>query len=125
MSRLIRCLAPLAVIVATAAVLAIPASSGAASTCKLSLKAARSMGPTYVTLLKVSNTSCANGVKVTKAFQKCRLAKGKKGHCTTKVLGYSCTEKRPADESIPTQFTGHVTCKKGSARISHDYQQDT
>jgi hypothetical protein len=125
MSRLIRCLAPLAVLVATATVLAMPASSGAATTCKLSASTARHLGPTYVTLLKVTGTSCANGVTVTKAFQKCRLAKGKKGKCTTKVLGYSCTEKRPADESIPTQFTGHVTCRKGGARVSHDYEQYT
>lgn len=110
---------------ATAAALAAPASAGAATTCKLSLKTARSMGPTYVTLMKVTGTSCSNGIKVTKAFHKCRLKKGKKGRCTTKVLGYSCTERRPSSESIPTQFTGYVTCKKGGARITHTYQQNT
>jgi hypothetical protein len=102
-----------------------PASAGAATTCKLSLSQARHMGPTYVTLLKASGTSCANAIKVTKAFQSCRLKHGKKGRCTTTVLGYSCSERRPADEMIPTQFTGHVTCKKGGARISHEYQQNT
>ncbi|MEY2440581.1 MAG: hypothetical protein QOJ46_7 [bacterium] len=125
MSRRIRRLAPLVAAAATAAVLAVPAASGAATTCKLSLSTARHMGPTYVTLMKVSGTSCANGVKVTKAFHSCRLKHGKRGRCTTKVLGYSCTDRRPSDESIPTQFTGHVTCKKGRARITHDYQQDT
>jgi hypothetical protein len=125
MPQLFRRLAPCVAAVATVAALAAPASSDAASTCKLSLTQARHMGPTYVTLLKVSGTSCANGIKVTKAFQSCRLKHGKKGRCTTKVLGYSCSDRRPADETIPTQFTGHVTCKKGSARISHDYQQDT
>ena len=125
MSQPFRRLAPYVAAVATAAAIAAPASSGAASTCKLSLKQARSMGPTYVTKLRVSGTSCANGIKVTKAYQSCRLKHGKKGRCTTKVLGYSCTDKRPASESIPTQFTGHVTCKRGSARVLHDYQQDT
>jgi hypothetical protein len=125
MTRPIRRLAPYVAAVATAAALAAPATSGAATTCKLSLSTARHMGPTYVTLLKVSGTSCTNAIKVTKAFHKCRLAKGRKGRCTTKVLGYSCTERRPASESIPTQYTGHVTCKKGGARITHDYQQNT
>jgi hypothetical protein len=120
-----RRLVPFAAAVATAAALAAPASSGAATTCKLSLTQARHMGPTYVTLMKVSGTSCANAIKVTKAFHSCRLRHGKKGRCTTKVLGYSCTDRRPADESIPTQFTGHVTCKRGGATIRHDYQQDT
>jgi hypothetical protein len=125
MPQPLRRLAPYVAAVATAAALAVPASSGAASTCKLSLSQARHMGPTYVTLLKVSGTSCTNGIKVTKAYQSCRLKHGKQGRCTTKVRGYSCTDKRPASERIPTQYTGHVTCKKGSARISHDYQQDT
>jgi hypothetical protein len=26
---------------------------------------------------------------------------------------------------IPTQFTGHVTCRRGDARVTHVYQQDT
>jgi hypothetical protein len=125
MSRTIRRIVPFAAAVATAAALAIPASAGAATSCKLSLKTARGMGPTYVTSLKVTGTSCSNGIKVTRAFQSCRLEKGKKGRCTTKVLGFSCRETRPGSESIPTQFTGHVTCRKGGARVSHVYQQDT
>jgi hypothetical protein len=125
MSRPICRIVPFAAAVATAVALAIPASASAATTCKLSLKTARSMGPTYVTLMKVTGTTCANGVSVTKAYHSCRLKKGKKGTCTTKVRGYSCTDRRPKSESIPTQYTGHVTCKKGGARITHDYQQDT
>ena len=121
-----RRLAPVVAAIATAAALAaVPASAGAATTCKLSLKTARSMGPTYVTVMRVTGTSCANGIKVTKAFHKCRLAKGIRGRCTTKVLGYSCTDRRPSSESIPTQFTGHVICRKGGARITHTYQQNT
>ena len=125
MSRSIRLTAALCAAAAVAAILALPVASGAASTCRLSLSTARNLGPTYVTVLKVSGTSCATGRKVTKAFHTCRLKKGVKGRCTTKVLGYSCTDKRPAAETIPTQFTGHVTCKRGGARITHEYQQDT
>ena len=119
--RLATCIAA----VATTAALAAPATSAAATTCKLSLKAARGMGPTYVTVMKVTGTSCANAVKVTKAFHKCRLAKGKDGRCTKRVLGYRCTDRRPSSERIPTQFTGYVTCKKGGARMTHQYQQNT
>lgn len=125
MSRPIRRIAVLGAVAIIAAILALPAVSGAATTCKLSLSAARSMGPTYVTLLKVTRTSCANGKKVTKAYHTCRLKKGKTGRCSTKVLGYSCTDRRPAGERIPTQYTGYVTCKRGDARITHSYQQDT
>lgn len=119
-----RRIAPVVAAAATAAVLALPGSASAA-TCKLSLSQARKMGPTYVTQLKATRTSCSNGVRVTKAFHACRLKKGKKGRCTTKVRGYSCSDRRPASERIPTQFTGYVTCKRGRARITHAYQQNT
>ena len=125
MSRPIRRIAVIGAAAFVAALLAFPAVSGAATTCKLSLSAARSMGPTYVTQLKVTRTSCANGKRVTKAYHTCRLKKGKTGRCSTKVLGYSCTDRRPSQERIPTQFTGYVTCKRGSAKITHTYQQDT
>ncbi len=125
MSRPIRRVAPLVIAGAIAVLLSIPAVSGAATTCRLSLKTARNMGPTYVTQLKQSGTSCTNAVRVTRAFHSCRLKKGKRGRCTTPVLGYTCSDRRPADEMIPTQFTGYVTCKRGGARITHSYQQDT
>jgi uncharacterized membrane protein len=133
MSRLVRRLAPLSFAVLIAAVLAIPAASGAASTatCKLSASKARGLGPTYVTYaegragFKMRGTTCANGTKVIKAFHACRKHNGgTDGRCTTKVLGYSCRDRRPAAEDIPTQFTGYVTCKRGSAVVSHTYQQD-
>jgi len=50
-----------------------------------------------------------------------RAVVGKNGRCTSKVLGYSCTEKR--SNVIKTQFDAHVTCKKGRARIVTDYTQ--
>ncbi len=125
MSRTGRRLAPFVVALASAAVFAAPGTAGAATSCKISPSAARHMGPTYVTSIKVTGTSCANAIKVTKAYQSCHLKHGTKGRCSTKVLGYSCTDRRPADESIPTQFTGHVTCKRGGARVTHVYQQNT
>jgi hypothetical protein len=132
MSRPIRRIAPLAVAVLSAAVLAAPTASGAASTtCKLSTGKARHLGPTYVATadgqarFSVRGTSCADGEKVIKAFHACRLKRGKDGRCTTKVLGYSCTDKRPAALRSPLSFDGDVTCKSGSKAVAHHYAQNT
>ena len=133
MSRIARRLAPWSSAVLIASVLAIPATAGAASTatCKLSATQSRSLGPAYVTYsegrpgFKMRGTTCASATKVIKAFHTCRHKHGADGTCTTKVSGYSCTDRRPAAEKIPTQYTGYVTCKRGDAAIVHTYQQDT
>jgi hypothetical protein len=85
----------------------------------------RKLGATYVTKLTTKGTSCATGRTVVKAFHACRKHNGVAGHCKSKVKGYTCTEKRPAAEKIPTQYTGYVTCKSGSKRVIQEYQQDT
>jgi hypothetical protein len=115
------CLVAALVLVAVA-----PAGSAAAAptTCSVRGKE-RKLGATYVTALTVRGVSCAAGERVVRAFQRCRRAKGVRGRCTRRVLRYSCTETRPSDETIPTQFTGHVTCTRGSRRVSHVYQQNT
>ena len=97
----------------------------AATSCKLSLKKSRQLGATYVTNLKVTRVSCAGGQRVAEAFHGCRRKKGVKGRCTRKVLRYSCSDRRPASEQIPTQLNGHVTCKRGGRRVTFDYQQNT
>ena len=133
MFRLARRLAPLSFAVLIAALLAIPATSGAASmtTCKLSASKARSLGATYVTYkegrpgFRMRGTTCATGTKVIKAFHTCRHKNGADGRCTSKVLGYSCSDRRPAAERIAIQYTGYVTCKRGAAVVTHTYQQDT
>lgn len=79
-------------------------------------------GVGYFTSLKVTNTTCGTGTKVLKGYYKCRIKHGKAGRCTSKVVGFRCTEKRNA---IPTEFLARVTCKKGKATVVHTYQQDT
>ena len=129
MSRPIRRIAPLLVAGLLSAGLAVPASAQAA-TCKLSVRKSQSLGPTYVVDARgkpgynVRGTSCATGLKVVKAFHSCRLKKGEKGRCTTKVLGYSCTDKRDPDLASPLSFDGDVVCKRGSARVTHHYTQN-
>jgi hypothetical protein len=78
-------------------------------------------GSGYFTSLSVTGTSCSTGSKVAKAWYKCRTAHGQAGRCTKKVEGYSCTEKR---KSIATEINATVSCKKGSARVKHSYQQN-
>ena len=78
-------------------------------------------GSGYFTALSVTRTSCSTGSKVAKAWYKCRTAHGPSGRCTKKVEGYSCTEKR---KSIATEINATVSCKKGSARVKHSYQQN-
>lgn len=121
----------LGLLVATVGGLALLPSTAVAATCKLTADdeyhRANDKKPTYTRSLKVSGgATCATGRKMISAYYRCRVAApspGKKGRCTTKVLGYSCTEKR--SNVIPTQFDARVTCKKGRARIVTDYTQFT
>lgn len=133
MSRPIRRIAPLLVAGLLSAGLAVPAASQAATTCKLSVRKSQTLGPTYVVTsskptarpgYRVTKTSCATGLKVVKAFHACRLKKGKKGRCTTKVLGYSCTDKRDPALAGPLSFDGDVVCRRGDARVMHHYTQN-
>ena len=110
-------------VLAVTAVLATAPAGSAATNCQKGRE--RSFKATYVTKITTKVVGCATGRKVVKAFHECRRRKGVSGRCTTKVLGYSCTERRPAAERIPTQYTGYVTCKSGSKRVVQVYQQDT
>lgn len=82
------------------------------------------LGPTYVEALSVSNTSCATGANVVKSYNKCRLkAGGAKGYCHSKVLGFSCSEKRPT--SSPVQFIAKVKCASGRESVDFTYSENT
>lgn len=99
------------------------ASAAAPTTCRLSTSEQRSLGPTYVTLLRVTGTSCAGGKTLVRAFHRCRRSNGGvSGRCRTPVRGFACTEKRG---SIPTQLSGKVTCTKGKVLVLHTYTQFT
>ena len=132
MIRPTRLIAPLAIAALSTVALAAPSGSVAASakTCKLSGSAAQKLGPAYVTYTsgkggyRVTGVSCASGKKIIKAFHSCRYKHGKSGKCTSKVRGYSCTEKRPSSLKSAFSFEGNVTCKAGSKRITHHYLQN-
>jgi hypothetical protein len=71
--------------------------------------------------IRVTNISCAYGKRFVVAYYKCRTKKGPAGRCTSKVLGFSCKEHR---ESIATEIDARVTCRRGTQRIVHTYQQN-
>jgi hypothetical protein len=103
-----------------AAALVVPASAkpSAVKTCHVPKYPSHG----YFTSLKVTKTTCTTGRKLALAYFKCRTKHGLKGRCTSKVMGYACSEKRM---SIPTEIDARVTCKSGSKKIVHSYQQDT
>jgi hypothetical protein len=81
----------------------------------------------YFTSLRVTKTSCKDGKDQMLAWYKCRVAKGLQGKCTkSKVRGYRCTEKRGAVQNGVGDdvFSARVTCKKGSKKIVHTYDQE-
>lgn len=123
MSSLARIFSSSCLAAAIAALCLAPAAS-AATTCNIRGKE-RKLGTTYVTSLKVTGVSCATGQRVVKAFHACRHKRGAAGTCRTRVNRYSCTEKRPASLRGPVSYDGDVTCKRGSRRVVHHYQQNT
>ncbi len=125
MSSIARIICSSCVAAVLAALVLAPAGS-AATSCASALKGKeQKLGTTYVTTVKVTGTGCSTGFSVVKAFHACRHKKGAAGKCTAKVKGYSCTEKRPANLKGPASYDGDVTCKSGSKRVVHHYQQNT
>jgi len=95
----------------------------AAATCHLSSKDQRGLGPSYVTSLSVTKTSCATGKSVVRAYYHCRVSNGGvKGTCHKRVLGYSCSERR---QGIRVQFDATVHCRNGAKIVNHSYTQNT
>src|SRR5262245_55163472 len=95
------------VLVLCAVVVASAPAAASAATCT----PPKYPGSGYFTSLKVTHVSCTTGKSVALAFHKCRVKKGIKGRCVSKVKGYSCRETR---ESISTEIDGRVTCTNGS-----------
>lgn len=111
------------------AALIFPAAAAASADGSPTATAARSCsspkypGSGYFTSLSVTGVSCSTGKKVALGYYKCRVrAGGAKGACRKRVRDFKCSERRT---SIPTQINALVTCKRGSKRVVHSYQQDT
>jgi hypothetical protein len=109
------------VVLALALAPATVASAQPVAASSKSCSAPKYPGSGYFTSLSVKGTGCAKGRKVALAHYNCRTKHGKKGKCSSKVLGYQCTEKRV---SIPTEYDSKVTCKNGAKRVIFTYQQN-
>lgn len=83
------------------------------------------LGASYVTSLKVENTSCRKGKKVVKAYHQCRKDNGgRNGYCNHRVKGFNCNEGDR--EGVPgVQYSAKVRCKDGDKRVKHTYTQNT
>jgi hypothetical protein len=82
------------------------------------------LGPTYLTSLSVSGTSCSVGLAVVRGYHSCQVRHGgAKGYCTSSVSGFRCSERR--GPSIATEFYSSVSCRAGSRRVSYKYTQFT
>jgi hypothetical protein len=114
----------LAALAGAAAAVSAPAShASSAASCSVAGQE-RKLGPTYVTSLRVTGTSCAGAKRLVKGYYRCRVKHGSKaGRCTARVLRYRCSERR--FNVIPTQYDARVTCRRGARRVVHDYTQFT
>ncbi len=105
-----------------------PALAAKTKTCKAASTKYPNANPGgYFTSLKVTRATCASGAKLMKAYYNCRRkgGQGVQGKCkASKVNGLRCTEKRPASGNNGSEFNATVTCRRGSKRIVHTYQQN-
>ena len=81
-------------------------------------------GNGYFTRLRATNVSCRSARRLVTAYYRCRVrAGGRRGSCNGRTVNnLRCTERRGA--AIATQFNATVTCKRGSKKVVHSYQQN-
>jgi hypothetical protein len=101
---------------------AAPASAAPSARIAATCKPPDYPGQGYFTSLSVTRVSCATGRKVALAYYRCRIRNGRAGRCRSTVLKYRCSERRT---TISTEINARVTCKRGSKRVVHYYQQNT
>jgi hypothetical protein len=79
----------------------------------------------YFTSVQTTNLSCSKARRLVLAYYKCRRRKGVKGSCSGKTVnGLKCTEKRPPESQSALELNAKVTCRKGSKKVVHTYQQN-
>jgi hypothetical protein len=79
-------------------------------------------GSGYFTSLSVKRVGCRTGRKLALAYYRCRTKNGPSGRCNrARVMRFRCHEVR---QSISTELDGRVTCRRGSAKVVHSYQQN-
>jgi hypothetical protein len=101
------------------------ASAGAAPVARAAACAPELQPPSmkggYIYQFVFKGVGCATGQRVALAFQACRVKHGVKGTCHTKVIGYSCHEKRQAGSA---NFIAIVACTNGHKKVNYTYLQN-
>lgn len=124
--------APLAILACLAmATLGVAATSADAksSTTKStrSCKPPNYPGDGYFNEIRATRISCGYAKEFVVRYYKCRTRSSesrrtnKSGRCTSRLSRFTCREKRA---SISTQIASTVTCRRGTTRIIHSYQQN-
>jgi hypothetical protein len=130
MNRKLRLIASLAIAAMTMGAAAVATSSADEPTANASRACSvdgeqRDFPPaSYVTSIKVRNTTCAKGKKVTRAYHRCRKNNGgANGRCNQRVLKFNCDE---GDRSgVPgLQYNATVVCRRGERKITSTYTQN-
>lgn len=86
----------------------------------------------YLTGIRVTgkyskkSSACRSGNALALAYYKCRAKKKNiRATCSGRTInGLKCRESRPANSQSDDQINARVTCKKGSKKIIHNYQQN-
>lgn len=118
---------------ATALVVAIPAtasadgpSASASRNCPMSYNQQQNGFPpaSYVTSIRVFNTSCRQGKAVIRAYHRCRARHGgRNGQCPNRVKRFRCREGDR--QGVPgVQYNARVVCRRGGRKIVSTYTQN-
>ena len=130
MSRTIRLGLVLAAIGLFAAIPATASADGPSASASRNCSLPGNSGQTdyppasYVTSIRVFNTTCRKGKAVIRAYHRCRQANGgRNGRCPHRVLRFRCREG--ARQSVPgVQYSTRVTCRRGGRKIVSTYTQN-
>lgn len=107
---------------AVAGCLALTAIAGAGSASAASCNPPKEYPGSGYFLGKITTTniSCSYAKKFVVSYYRCRIrAGGVDGRCA-RINSFRCTERR---ETIPTEIDARVTCRRGTQKIIHTYQQ--
>ncbi|MGI8803659.1 MAG: hypothetical protein ACR2KV_16085 [Solirubrobacteraceae bacterium] len=74
----------------------------------------------YALSTTVKGVGCGTVHGVEAGWETCRLKHGRKGVCHTKILGFTCHEKRM---SSPVSIDATLACKHGRKIIDYFYVQ--
>lgn len=128
--RLIR-IAPLAILACLAMVTVGIVATGADAN-KSTKRSTRSCKPPhypgdgYFSEIRATRISCAYAKRFVVRYYRCRTRSSKSGTCprrlsNSRLSRFRCSETR---NTISTQIASTVTCRRGSSRIIHSYQQN-